>query len=53
MKKYHYITSLLLAGSSLLMTGCQDDFAELKQPRPLDGDERRYQLLVRPRCFGL
>ena len=31
MKKYHYITSLLLAGSSLLMTGCQDDFAELNQ----------------------
>lgn len=31
MRKYHYITSLLLAGSSLLMTGCQDDFAELNQ----------------------
>ena len=31
MKKYHYITSLLLAGSSLLMSGCQDDFSELKQ----------------------
>lgn len=31
MKKYHYITSLLLAGSSLFMTGCQDDFAELNQ----------------------
>ncbi|WP_455622985.1 SusD/RagB family nutrient-binding outer membrane lipoprotein [Parabacteroides sp.] len=31
MKKYHYITSLLLAGSSLLMTGCQDDFSELNQ----------------------
>lgn len=31
MKKYQYITSLLLAGSSLVMTGCQDDFAELNQ----------------------
>ena len=31
MKKYQYLTSLLLAGSSLLMTGCQDDFAELNQ----------------------
>lgn len=31
MKKYHYIASLLLAGSSFLMTGCQDDFAELNQ----------------------
>lgn len=31
MKKYHYITSLLLAGSSLLMTGCQEDFRDLNQ----------------------
>lgn len=31
MKKYHYITSLLLAGASMLMTGCQDDFSELNQ----------------------
>lgn len=31
MKKYQYLTSLLLAGSSLFMTGCQDDFAELNQ----------------------
>ena len=31
MKKYQYITSLLLAGSSLFMSGCQDDFAELNQ----------------------
>lgn len=31
MKKYHYITSLLLAGSSFLMTGCQDDFTKLNQ----------------------
>lgn len=32
MKRYHYITSLLLAGASLLMTtGCKDDFTDLNQ----------------------
>lgn len=31
MKKYHYITSFILAGASVLMTSCQDDFADLNQ----------------------
>lgn len=31
MKKYHYITSLLLAGFSFMMSSCKDDFAELNQ----------------------
>lgn len=31
MKKYQYITSLLLAGSTLLLPGCKEDFTELNQ----------------------
>ena len=31
MYKYHYIKSVLLAGSSKFMSGCQDDCSELKQ----------------------
>lgn len=31
MKKYQYLTALLIVGSTLLTTGCKDDFAELNQ----------------------
>ena len=52
MKKYHYITSLLLAGSSLLMSGCQDDFSELKQD-PSTVTKGDYLAICLPKGFWI